>query len=120
MRPSCTSRRYVDKKYGIPPLSGGKKNLQINRDLSYKLSRLRQQQASLFLAQFMGEYMAGAEEDFEHLYDAFCLEPIICDFLYAEGRLGRLISEVQQIYGDKLDLWSENEAENSLHNRELN
>jgi len=97
-----------------------KRKLQGDREQAYILSQLRRQQMSLRLAQIMGEEMEEAEDNFEHLYAMYCLEPVISDFLYAEGRLGRLISEVQQIYGDKLELWSENDAASHVMDQELN
>jgi len=97
-----------------------KKKLQINSEQAYILSQLRQQQMGLRLARLLGEDLDEAEDDFENLYATFCLEPVISDFLYAEGRLGRLIEEVQRICGDKLDLWSENEALSHAVRRELN
>lgn len=97
-----------------------KQKLQCDREQSYILSQLRQQQMNLRLAQLLGEDLDEAEDDFENLFATFCLEPVISDFLYAEGRLGRLIAEVQQICGNKLELWSENEALNRAVKRELN
>jgi cell fate (sporulation/competence/biofilm development) regulator YlbF (YheA/YmcA/DUF963 family) len=97
-----------------------KHKLQENREQSYILSQLRQQQMNLRLAQILGMDMGDAKDDLEHLFATFCLEPLICDFLYAEGRLGRLISEVQQICGSKLELWSENEATDRMQDRKLN
>jgi cell fate (sporulation/competence/biofilm development) regulator YlbF (YheA/YmcA/DUF963 family) len=94
--------------------------LQGDKERSYLLSLLRQQQTSLRLAQILGVSLDDAEDDLDNLYTTFCLEPLVCDFLYAEGRLGRLIAEVQQVCGDKLDLWSENEAGNRIQDRELN
>lgn len=107
---SAEYRQYLDAK----------QKLQGDREQSYILSQLRQQQINLRLAQLLGENLDDAEDAFEHLYATFCLEPVISDFLYAEGRLGRLIAEVQQIFGDKLDLWSENESLNRAVKRELN
>lgn len=97
-----------------------KARLQCDKEQAYILSQLRQQQMNLRLAQLMGEDVDEEEDDFENLYATFCLEPVICDFLYAEGRLGRLISEVQQIFGGRLEFWSEYEELSELTNRELN
>ncbi|MCL1975318.1 MAG: YlbF family regulator [Firmicutes bacterium] len=97
-----------------------KRNLLGDRDRSYILSLLRQQQMSLRLAQILGVALDDAEGDLEQLYETFCLEPVVCDFLYAEGRLGRLISEVQKVCGNKLDLWIENDVVEHVQNRELN
>jgi cell fate (sporulation/competence/biofilm development) regulator YlbF (YheA/YmcA/DUF963 family) len=97
-----------------------KLKLQGDQERSHILSLLRQQQMSFRLAQILGVSAEGAEDDLDRLYATFCLEPVVCDFLYAEGRLGRLISEVQQICGDKLELWSEDEAANRRQDKELN
>jgi cell fate (sporulation/competence/biofilm development) regulator YlbF (YheA/YmcA/DUF963 family) len=97
-----------------------KSKLQGDQERSYILSLLRQQQMSLCLAQILGVALDDAEDDLEHLYATFCLEPVVCDFLYAEGRLKRLISDVQEVYGDKLELWSEYDAASRMQDRELN
>ena len=97
-----------------------KRNLQGAREHEYILSQLREQQRGLHLARILGINLDEEEDRFEHLYATFCLEPVVCDFLYAEGRLGRLISEVQQICGDKLELWSGNEDADRVRNQELN
>lgn len=107
---STEYRQYLDAK----------ERLQLDREQAYIFSQLRQQQMNLRLAQLMGEDVEDEEDDFENLYATFCLEPVICDFLYAEGRLGRLISEVQQIFGGKLEFWSEYEDISEIPNRELN
>ena len=100
--------------------AAAKARLLDDQQQSYILSQLRQQQINLHLAQMLGESSLEAEEDFEAVYATFCLEPIISDFLYAEGRLGRLIAEVQQIFGGKLDLWSELEIVSEAWYKELN
>ena len=97
-----------------------KHKLQGDQEKAYLFSLLRQQQMGLRLAQVLGLVSDEKEDDFEQIYDSFCLEPVVCDFLYAEGRLGRLISQVQQICGDKLDLWNEEEAVDRRQYRELN
>ena len=97
-----------------------KRKLQGDRDRSYVLALLRHQQTTLRLAQILGITLDDAEDDLEQLYETFCLEPVVCDFLYAEGRLGRLISEVQQVCGNKLEFWIENESVDRVQNRELN
>lgn len=97
-----------------------KERLQGDREQAYILSQLRQQQMNLRLASLLGEDVEDAEDSFDDLYATFCLEPVISDFLYAEGRLGRLIAEVQQIFGGKLEFWSEFEDLQQSLNRELN
>ena len=97
-----------------------KSKLQGDFDQSYILSLLRQQQIGMFLAQILGLALDDTEDDLENLYALFSQEPLVCDFLYAEGRLRRLISEVQQVCGDKLELWSEIDATSRMQYRELN
>ena len=97
-----------------------KRNLQVAQEHAYILSQLREQQRGLHLARILGINLDEEEDRFEHLYATFCLEPVVCDFLYAEGRLERLISEVQQICGDKLDLWNGNDNADRMRDQELN
>ena len=97
-----------------------KARLLDDQQQAFILSQLRQQQMNLRFAQMLGEDFVEEEEDFEAIYATFCLEPVISDFLYAEGRLGRLIAEIQQIFGGKLDLWSELEIVSDAWYKELN
>ncbi|MCL1906290.1 MAG: YlbF family regulator [Clostridiales bacterium] len=97
-----------------------KRKLQVDQEHAYILSRLREQQKGLHLARILGINLDEEEDRFEQLYATFCLEPVVCDFLYAEGRLGMLISEVQKICKDKLELWSENDDAGRAVEQELN
>lgn len=97
-----------------------KDRLQDDKQQSYILSQLRQQQMNLSLAQLLGENLEEAADDFDNLYVTFCSEPVISDFLYAEARLGRLIAEVQQIFGGKLEFWSELDTASENWYKELN
>lgn len=97
-----------------------KTELEGDQERSRMLSLLRQQQMVLRLAEILGLISKDAEDDLEQMYATFCLEPIVCSFLYAEGRLGRLLSEVQQICVGKLDLWSDNDMFESMQYGEVN
>jgi len=41
----------------------------------------------------------------EEIYQVLSMNPIVNEFLTAEYRLARLMSDVQRILGEALDLW---------------
>ena len=71
---------------------------------SYILDDLRQQQISLKVAAMMGEDTKDEIEDFDQLYTLLSGNPIITDYLFAEGRLYHLIADVEEVFSDKLQL----------------
>ena len=69
------------------------------------LNELRQRQMSLGMAAMMGEEQTEETEDFEKLYLSLVNNPVISDYLFAEGRLFHLISDVEEVFSKKLELW---------------
>ena len=87
---------------------------------SYILDELRQQQISLRLAAIMGEDTKDEIEDFDQLYAVLSGNPVISDYLFAEGRLFHLIADVEEVFSDKLQLEQfpqadKDESNNALH-----
>ncbi len=97
-----------------------KQKLQDDSEQASILSQLRQHQLNLRLAQLWGDDNEEELSRFDEFYTTFCLEPVINDFLYAEGRLGRLLSEIQQICGEQLDLWTDIELQKPIPLNNLN
>ena len=60
---------------------------------------------SLGMAAMMGEEQTEETEDFEKLYLSLVNNPVISDYLFAEGRLFHLISDVEEVFSKKLELW---------------
>ena len=84
-----------------------KKRLEEDVQNAYALSELRSRQLQLRLAEFIGEDVIDASTELDKIFSAYCDEPVINDFLYAEGRFSRLLAEIQTIFGEKLDVWTE-------------
>lgn len=75
------------------------------------LAELRQQQMTLRMANLLGEDIEEECSEFESMFVLLSQEPVISDYLFAEGRFFRLISDVEEVFSDKLELWSMQEDE---------
>ncbi len=82
-----------------------KQKLEADDENAAILAELRQQQMTLKMASMLGEDVRDDMGDFENMFILLSQEPSISDYLFAEGRLLRLISEVEQVFSDKLELW---------------
>jgi len=82
-----------------------KQKLEEDDENAAMLSELRQQQMALRMASMLGEDVNDDMGDFENMFILLSQEPTISDYLFAEGRLLRLISEVEQVFSDKLEIW---------------
>jgi len=82
-----------------------KQKLEEDNENAAMLSELRQQQVALRMASMLGEDVNEDMGDFENMFILLSQEPTISDYLFAEGRLLRLINEVEQVFSDKLELW---------------
>ncbi|MEG1537058.1 MAG: YlbF family regulator [Clostridiales bacterium] len=83
-----------------------KKRLSADREQLYVLNELRQQQFNLRFASMLGEDTDDESADLETAYSAITKDPLVCDFLYAEGRFLRLVSDVQEVFSAKLETWN--------------
>lgn len=82
-----------------------RKKLEEDDENASILSELRQQQMALRMASMLGEDVNEDMGDFENMFVLLSQEPAISDYLFAEGRLLRLIGEVEEVFSDKLELW---------------
>ena len=82
-----------------------REKLEADNEQSTILNELRQRQMSLGMAAMMGEEQTEETEDFEKLYLSLVNNPVISDYLFAEGRLFHLISDVEEVFSKKLELW---------------
>ena len=82
-----------------------REKLEADNEQSTILNELRQRQMSLGMAAMMGEEQTEETEDFEKLYPSLVNNPVISDYLFAEGRLFHLISDVEEVFSKKLELW---------------
>ena len=82
-----------------------REKLEADNEQSTILNELRQRQMSLGMAAMMGEEQTEETEDFEKLYLSLVNNPVISEYLFAEGRLFHLISDVEEVFSKKLELW---------------
>ena len=82
-----------------------KEKLECDEENSSILMNLRQQQMALRMSQIMGEENMDEADAFEDLFILLSQEPIIRDYLFAEGRFFRLVADVEEIFNDKLGFW---------------
>ena len=85
--------------------SSARKNLQEDNHCVHILSRFRHMQLTLHLADAHGEDVAEEMVELEETYSLMCDNPLISDFVHAEGKFTRLLADVQKIFGKALDLW---------------
>lgn len=69
------------------------------------LSQLRQQQVVERLSLMMGEETFNDTDQTEEVYLTMAGNPLLSDYLFAEGRLLSLISSIEEVFSDKLELW---------------
>lgn len=84
-------------------LMRAKTKLEADREQAFILMELRQQQMAIRMAAMMGEDL----EDSSEIDDMFVMlsqEPIISDYLFAEGRFFRLIADVEDVFSHTLNL----------------
>ncbi|MDO4580957.1 MAG: YlbF family regulator [Bacillota bacterium] len=97
-----------------------KRRLENNDQHMMALAELRQRQMSLRLAAMLGEDIMDECDDFEMLFAAMSADPLISDYLFAEGRFSRLIDDVERVFGDKIELWGGMEDVIDYGDRSLN
>ena len=85
------------------------------------LAELRQQEMAMQVSS-MFEDSDEALHELEHNFIQMSQVPVINDYLFAEGRLLRLISDVESVFAERLGLTDEEEgpAPRSLNGRWLN
>lgn len=88
-------RRYIQAK----------EKLQSDEENSAMLQEFRRKQIELQIAEMAGEDIEHSLEQLENIYQMLSMNPIINEFLTAEYRLARLMTDVQKIIGEALDLW---------------
>ena len=81
-----------------------RRQLEEDEENSYVLNELRQQQMNLRMAAMLGEDVAEDSSEFERMFLVLSQEPSISNYLFAEGRFFRLISEVEEAFAQRLGL----------------
>ncbi|MEL7565358.1 MAG: YlbF family regulator [Dehalobacterium sp.] len=88
-------RRYIEAK----------ERLQSDEGNANMLQEFRRKQLELQIAEMSGEDVENSLEQLESIYQKLSLNPIVNEFLTAEYRLARMMTDVQRIIGEALDLW---------------
>ncbi|MGI6711648.1 MAG: YlbF family regulator [Bacillota bacterium] len=82
-----------------------KEKLQKDEENAHMLQEFRKRQLEVQIAEISGEDVDSQIEQLEKIYEILSLNPIVNDFLTAEYRLSRVITDVQKILGEALDVW---------------
>lgn len=81
-----------------------REKLEADEGNTSMLAELRQQQMAVHMSYMMGEGDEEAGRELEKMFSFLAQEPVISDYLFAEGRFFRLISDVENIFSDRLGL----------------
>ena len=90
------------QSYEYRQFIAARRQLEQDTENSYVLNELRQQQMHLRMAAMLGEDVAEDNQEFERMFKILSQEPNISNYLFAEGRLFRLISEVEEAFAQRL------------------
>lgn len=82
-----------------------KERLQSDAGNTNMLQEFRRKQLELQIAEMSGEDIEMSLEQLENIYQKLSLNPIVNEFLTAEYQLARMMTDVQKIIGEALDLW---------------
>ncbi len=82
-----------------------KSRLEADDTQSNILNQLRQQQMADRLAAMIGDDTLDDHQQMEELYLTMAGNPLLSDYLFAEGRLFHLIASIEEVFSDKLELW---------------
>ncbi|WP_148134311.1 YlbF family regulator [Candidatus Formimonas warabiya] len=85
--------------------SEAKEKLQRDEENANMLQEFRRKQLELQIAEMSGEDIEKNAEQLERIYEILSLNPTINEFLTAEYRLARVMTDIQRIIGEALDLW---------------
>lgn len=93
--------------------------LEADEENSYMLNELRQQQMNLRMASMLGEDVSEDSREFERMFLLLSQDPNISNYLFAEGRFFRLVSELEEAFAKRLGLPNYFE-DNEARNRDIN
>lgn len=82
-----------------------KEKLQCDEKNANLLQEFRRRQLELQIAEVSGEDIENSLEQLENIYQKLSLNATINEFLTAEYQLVRMMTDVQKIIGEALDLW---------------
>ena len=86
-----------------------RQRLEADEANSSVLAELRQQQMAMRMAALFGEGEDENSREWERMFVLLSQEPVISEYLFAEGRFLRLLSDVEDVFSDKLGLWESDE-----------
>ena len=91
-----------------------RQKLEADEDNSNILAELRQQEMAMQMSS-MFEDNDEALQELEHSFLQMSQVPVINDYLFAEGRLLRLISDVESVFAERLGLTGEDDDPPATH-----
>lgn len=82
-----------------------KEKLQKDKKNATMLQEFRRRQLELQIVEMSGGDIEGNADQLEQIYQVLSMNPVVNEFLTAEYRFARIITDVQRILGEALDLW---------------
>lgn len=97
--------RTIQESEEYQKYTEARENLQKDEKNALMLQEFRRRQLEIQIAQMSGEEMDSSVEQLESIYQTMSLNPVVNEFLTAEYRFARVMTDVQKILGEALDLW---------------
>lgn len=83
-----------------------REDLEADSEQCGKFAELRQRQMAISMAAMAGdEESLAIVDDMNDYYISITNNSLINDYLFAEGRLFKLIAEIEDVFSSKLDIW---------------
>lgn len=82
-----------------------KEKLQKDTKNATMLQEFRRRQLELQIVEMSGGDIEGNADQLEQIYQVLSMNPVINEFLTAEYCFARIVTDVQRILGEALDLW---------------
>ncbi len=89
-------------------------------DNASALAELRQRQMALRLCSSFIEDTEDDLSEYDSQYMLLAQDPLISDYLFAEGRFFRLIADVEKVFSERLDLWQDEDSTSSHLETDIN
>lgn len=97
--------RMIQESAEYQNYTDAKIKLQQDEANATMLQEFRRRQLEVQIAQISGEDTDHNLEQLESIYQVMSLNPVVNEFLTAEYRFARMMTDVQKILGEDLDLW---------------
>lgn len=99
----CESSEYIRFQQARDKLS--------ESDNAEAFNELRQRQMALHLSGALTEADENEISEYDLKYMLLVQDPLVSEYLFAEGRFFRLIADLERIFSERLDIWQSDDDE---------